>query len=164
MLKHLVIEKCQDVKSIQIHNSNIVSLRISEVENLILINVPKLTEVVVIEQICNNWSRVFSQLSCCLSQLEKFSLVTVFPQELMKDSEFPELSKLKFLRMNVGAWKDHSLMVLTSMIKACPCLERFVLQLCRMGILQTNRETEGGAECTHKYLKSDRVFWILWPY
>ncbi|KAL3522867.1 hypothetical protein ACH5RR_015701 [Cinchona calisaya] len=116
MLKHFVIERCQDVKLIQICNSNVVSLS----KNLILINVPKLTEVTVALKVYRNWSSVFSQLSCCLSWLEKFSL------KLRKVSEFPESSKLKYLRTTVGAWEDHSLVVLTSMIKACLWLEIFV--------------------------------------
>ncbi|KAL3504729.1 hypothetical protein ACH5RR_034570 [Cinchona calisaya] len=152
MLKHLQIELCPNVESIKICDSNIVSLNISVVENLILTNVPKLTKLSVLEWGLVDWSHVFSQLSCCLSQLEKFTLHTQ-PKALAEVSDFPELSQLKHLKIGADAFYDDSLMVFTSLIKACPYLQKFVLQLRWICPSKIKRRKEKGAVCSLKYLR-----------
>lgn len=56
-------------------------------------------------------------------------LVSYF-QENIKIFAFPVLPNLKQLILKVGAWNDDSLLEFTSLIKACPNLNRFVLQVC----------------------------------
>lgn len=56
-------------------------------------------------------------------------LVSYF-QENIKISAFPDLPNLKQLILKVGAWNDDSLLEFNSLIKACPNLNRFVLQVC----------------------------------
>lgn len=51
-------------------------------------------------------------------------------QENIKIFAFPVLPNLKQLILKVGAWNDDSLLEFTSLIKACPNLNRFVLQVC----------------------------------
>ncbi|KAL3504735.1 hypothetical protein ACH5RR_034576 [Cinchona calisaya] len=104
VLKHLEINMCSNIKSIKICNSNFVSLVISVVvENLILVNVPKVTEL---------------EILALKIDLENFVNVR----------DFPELSQLKHLQIDVNVWNDVSLMELTSLIKACPYLQNFVLK------------------------------------
>lgn len=45
---------------------------------------------------------------------------------------FPELPNVKQLILKVGAWNDDSLLEFTALIKACPHLYRFVLQVCAL--------------------------------
>ncbi|KAL3504730.1 hypothetical protein ACH5RR_034571 [Cinchona calisaya] len=149
MLKHLDIKMCLDVESIKICDSNIVSLEISNVENLMLMNVPKLTELLVLRW---NWSQVSSQLSCCLSQLKNLTL-NIHPKSFVNVRDFPELSQLKHLQIEVEARHDDSLMGLTSLIKACPYLQKFVLHLFWNCPSKIKRVKEKGATCSLQYLR-----------
>ncbi|KAL3504732.1 hypothetical protein ACH5RR_034573 [Cinchona calisaya] len=153
MLKHLEIKTCPNINSIKIHDSNIVSLVISVVQNLILMNVPKLTEVSVLRWRFIDWSHVFSQLSCCLSQLESLTL-TIDPKSSVNIRDFPKLSQVKHLQIEVDAHRDDSLMGLSPLIKACPYLEKFVLRLHWLDTPpKIKREMEKGAKCSLKYLR-----------
>lgn len=52
-----------------------------------------------------------------------------FLKENIKSLSFPELPKIKQLILKVGAWDDDSLLQFTSLVKACPNLRRFVMQV-----------------------------------
>lgn len=66
---------------------------------------------------------------------------------------FPEFPNLKQLILKVGAWNDDSLLEFTSLVNACPNLNRFVLQLIWMSPAKRRRKIRQAAKHTHKYLK-----------
>ncbi|XP_027090132.1 F-box/LRR-repeat protein At3g58900 isoform X4 [Coffea arabica] len=82
-------------------------------------NVPMLVNVWVSGNSRNLVRDVTSWLSCCLSKLEEKGIV----------HELPQLTNLKEFVLIASASKDHSLIGFTSLIRASPNLEKFVLKL-----------------------------------
>ncbi|KAK6135829.1 hypothetical protein DH2020_030437 [Rehmannia glutinosa] len=121
--------------------------------NLIIKDVPMLDEISIGEGYSGLENNVFGQLSCCLYQLEVLTLDIYRPEENIKIFAFPELPKLKQLILKVGAWNDDSLLEFTSLIKACPNLNRFVLQLIWMSPSKRRRKVLKAAKCSHQFLK-----------
>ncbi|PRQ55965.1 putative F-box domain, FBD domain, leucine-rich repeat domain, L domain-containing protein [Rosa chinensis] len=128
-LKYLSIERCYKIKSIEICDApKLVSLIYhgeSGGENLnsfLIRNVPLLVEVSILAE----WMESFFKAGC-LSQLEILRLYPSMRYE--KYLQFPPLANLKYLELRVIAHDQCSLLQLTSVMKACPYLHRFVLQL-----------------------------------
>ncbi|ONH95420.1 hypothetical protein PRUPE_7G069300 [Prunus persica] len=130
-LKYLVIRQCNSLESIEICDANLVSLSyVGNEISLLLRNVPLLVEVSISEDcICNNFIEVaFTQLSCCLSQLEILKLTDqIVPYK--RDHIFPILANLKHLEMIFEEDNVCGLLQLTSFFRASPCLHRLVLYL-----------------------------------
>ncbi|XP_015579332.1 uncharacterized protein LOC8258126 [Ricinus communis] len=131
-LKHLEICMCDELKSIEVCDTNLVSFSYYGDEiSLLLQNVPLLVDVFIYE---HSIKLVF--MDCILPQLSGF-----FPQlqvlrlEILQllveldHYDFPELTNLKHLEISVSLHPNDSLLVLTPLIEASPCLERFVLLL-----------------------------------
>ncbi|CAA0836605.1 Unknown protein [Striga hermonthica] len=154
MLKHLEIVFCLGIETIEISNVNLVSFSyLGPGIDLVINNVPMLDEISIGEGYSGLENNVFGQLSCCLYQLEVLTLEIYRPEENIKISAFPELPKLKKLILKVGAWNDDSLLEFTSLVKACPNLNRFVLQLIWMAPAKRRRRIRKAAKCAHKFLK-----------
>ncbi|EYU19995.1 hypothetical protein MIMGU_mgv1a027146mg, partial [Erythranthe guttata] len=108
VLKYLEIVFCLGIDTIEITNVNLVSFSyLGPTIKLIISDVPMLDEISIGEG---------------YSGLENNENIKVFA--------FPEFPNLKQLILKVGAWDDDSLLEFTSLIKACPILNRFVLQVC----------------------------------
>lgn len=167
-LKYLAIKGCT-LESIEIRDAKLVSfIYEGDATNLLLSNVPFLVEVTISVGIacnlvesyfyCRSMELPFTQLSCCLSQLEIFMLdidlavsichydVLVFfffvflldyvvPYNLFgfqvynRDYVFPVLANVKHLELTVKANYDMDLFHLTSFLKASPLLQRLVLKV-----------------------------------
>ncbi|XP_011076712.1 F-box/FBD/LRR-repeat protein At5g53840 isoform X2 [Sesamum indicum] len=154
MLKYLEIVFCLGIETIEISNVNLVSFSyLGPGINLIINNVPMLDEISIGEGYSGLENNVFGQLSCCLYQLEVLTLDIYRPEENIKIFAFPQLPKLKQLILKVGAWDDDSLLEFTSLIKACPNLNRFVLQLIWMSPSKRRRKVRQAAKCAHEFLK-----------
>lgn len=152
-LKHLDVDLCHNVKSIKICDCNLVSLGICKVEHLVLMNVPMLVELFVRAKLPEFFSRVFSQFSLFSSQLERLELKDPMVQTIVNLHDFPQLSQLKELVIYTVAWDDYSLMGVTSFIKECPNLRKFVLQLAWATPSKRNREKVKGAKCALIFLE-----------
>ncbi|XP_051138227.1 F-box/FBD/LRR-repeat protein At5g56420-like [Andrographis paniculata] len=152
-LKHLEIVFCLGINTIEISNVKLVSFTyLGPGINLVLDNVPALDEISIGEGYSGLENNVFGQLSCCLYQLEVFTLDIYRPDENLMKYVFPELPNLKQLILKVGAWNDDSLLEFTSLVKACPNLNRFVLQLIWMLPSKRRRKIRRAAGCDHKHL------------
>ncbi|KAL3653484.1 hypothetical protein CASFOL_003165 [Castilleja foliolosa] len=154
MLKYLEIVFCLGIETIEISNVNLVSFSyLGPGINLIINNVPMLDEISIGEGYSGLENNVFGQLSCCIYQLEVLTLDIYRPEDNIKIFAFPELPNLKQLILKVGAWNDESLLEFTSLIKACPNLNRFVLQLIWMAPSKRRRKIRKVDKCAHKFLK-----------
>ncbi|KAH6802306.1 hypothetical protein C2S51_033752 [Perilla frutescens var. frutescens] len=154
MLKYLEIVFCLGIDTIEISNVNLVSFSyLGPGINLIISNVPMLDEISIGEGYSGLENNVFGQLSCCLYQLEVLTLDIYRPEENIKIFAFPVLPNLKQLILKVGAWDDDSLLEFTSLIKACPNLNRFVLQLIWMSPSKRRRKMRQADKCAHENLK-----------
>ncbi|KAK9278061.1 hypothetical protein L1049_027619 [Liquidambar formosana] len=66
---------------------------------------------------------------------------------------FPELTKLKQLTLQLQVWRDDSLLRVTSLIKASPYLQRFVLKFMWGSPSRIRRKVRRAIRCPHQYLK-----------
>ncbi|KAL3630591.1 hypothetical protein CASFOL_023575 [Castilleja foliolosa] len=154
MLKCLEIVFCLGIETIEISNVNLVSFSyLGPAINLVINNVPMLDEISIGEGYSGLENNVFGQLSCCIYQLEVLTLDIYRPEDNIKLFAFPELPNLKQLILKVGAWNDDSLLEFTSLVKACPNLNRFVLQLIWMAPSKRRRKIRKADKCAYKFLK-----------
>ncbi|CAI9111558.1 OLC1v1011809C1 [Oldenlandia corymbosa var. corymbosa] len=141
-LKYLELTYCHYLKSIIVRDTCLASLKISWVCDLVLENVPMLVNVWV-----SRWMirQVIPLLSSLLSRLEVLTLL-LFNLENKEERGFhevPQLTGLKQLILTVGAYKDDSLIRITSsFVQASPNLEKFVLELHWHGVRRTERKIE----------------------
>ncbi|CAL2272511.1 unnamed protein product [Prunus armeniaca] len=148
-LKYLVIEQCSSFISIEICDTNLVSFTYVGCEiNMLLRNLPHLVEVCDFSY--KSIGDAFTQLSCCLSQLEILKLNGLLFQE--RNHVFPVLANLKQLELKFQANDCFILLQLASFIKASPYLHRLVLELYP---LCERRETrfKKASKCSHEYLR-----------
>lgn len=155
-LRHLEICYCNHAESILVCDTNIVSIVVNTGARLVLRNLPMLVEFSV------NWVRptyenffngISSLLSCCFSQLKILTLYYVNSEALVMLHEFPELTRLKEFTIIVYSWYDQSLIGFTSILKASPNLERFIIKLQGISQAKEEREFEVGAKCLLQHLK-----------
>ncbi|XP_027090523.1 uncharacterized protein [Coffea arabica] len=136
----------------------------AQAERLVLKDVPMLLDVNI-----TGWSRSYnfvrdvavSWLSSCLSKLEVltlFDLSSPSDQPHEQILELPQLSSLKQLTLLVYASKDRGLIGCTSLIKASPNLEKFVLKLqLYSDIKRSNREFKKAKNYPHQHLKVVKI-------
>ncbi|XP_027153675.1 uncharacterized protein LOC113753659 isoform X2 [Coffea eugenioides] len=131
-LKYLEVCCCLKLQSIIVSDTNLVSLTTTAAHHLVLQNVPMLVNVWVSGDSLNLVRDVTSWLSCCLSKLEVLTLRAdefQVSQEKGIVHELPQLTNLKEFVLIAFASKDDSLIGFTSLIRASPNLEKFVLKL-----------------------------------
>lgn len=146
------------IAAIEICDINLVSFSFFGTKvDLLLKNVPLLTEISIAGYISQGvYNNSFGMLSCCLSQLEFFTLRIFEVEGLDKNLVVPKFPKLKHLVLEVGAWEeDRSLLMLTSLIKASPLLQKIVLQLMWVSVKpkRSGREVRRCDKCPLQYLK-----------
>ncbi|XP_062006521.1 uncharacterized protein LOC133723647 [Rosa rugosa] len=177
-LKYLVIKYCPQEsiqkpnETIRICDTNLVSFTfIGGERDLLLTNVPFLVEVSISEYDLRTEliTLVFSQLSCCLSQLQiltlditpsvsSFFLGPGYEVYNNKNQEFPMLENLKHLVLIVEAGYPWVLHQLAFFMKASPFLERLVLKLPFPTPRfwqrpDQRRKIEKSFKCQHHFLK-----------
>ncbi|CAI9088523.1 OLC1v1022864C1 [Oldenlandia corymbosa var. corymbosa] len=136
-LKYLEIWDCVNLSSITVSEVNIVSVKVSDAQKLVLKNVPMLVNMWVSAWSTDRTSLLGrlvngSWLSPCILQLEVLTLHATHldvKQEKANNVVLPELFKLKQLTLVTEVVKDHSLIPFTSLIRASPNLEKFALKL-----------------------------------
>lgn len=154
VLKYFEIVFCFGVKSIEISDSNLESFSyLGPGITIKLSNLPMLDEISIGEGYSGFENNVFGQISCCISHLLILTLDIYRPEENIKFLSFPELPKLKQLILKVGAWDDDSLLEFTSLAKACPNLQRFVIQLIWMSPAKRRRKIRQAAKHPHEHLE-----------
>ncbi|XP_034229626.1 putative F-box/LRR-repeat protein At3g58880 [Prunus dulcis] len=127
-LKYLVGEHCLHLKSIEICDANLVSFIYKGQEiNLVLSNVPFLVEVSISAD-PTSIDLPFTQLSCCLPQLETLML-DICEVYYNQKRAFPISENLKHLELIVEADHRWALHHLTYFLKAFPCLQRLAVKL-----------------------------------
>ncbi|THG03337.1 F-box/FBD/LRR-repeat protein At5g53840-like [Camellia sinensis] len=154
-LKSLELVFCLGLEKIEICDTNLVSFTyLGPVISLYLNNVPMLKMLYIGEGDSGLKNDIFSQLLCCHSQLEFLALDMLHPERTMKLPSLPEFSNLKKLVLKIGARADDSLLQFTSlMIKACPYLDRFVLELIWKSPAKRRRKVGKAAQSPHQHLK-----------
>lgn len=159
VLKHLLIHNCVDLKSIEIRDANIVSFtyRGLDMIDLHLSNVPLLVEVSISKPTFHrhSLSLAFTQLSCCLSQIEILTL-DIKGAVYIQNHLFPTLANVKYLELTSSPEHDWDIHHLICFMKATPYLQRLSLKLAQIFKLRTPREIEmrDKADCpSHHHLK-----------
>nr|XP_028945228.1 putative F-box/FBD/LRR-repeat protein At4g13965 [Malus domestica] len=141
-LKYLDIKFCPYLQTIEICDANLLSLDYEgSAINMLVSNVPLLVEVSISmsldfavdgddgEIYFKSVEVPFTQLSCCLSQLEVLKLDTEGAM-YNRNHLFPVLTNLKHLELRVKADDRWAPCRLTSFMKASPFLQRLVLKMC----------------------------------
>ncbi|GFQ05648.1 hypothetical protein PHJA_002708900, partial [Phtheirospermum japonicum] len=134
-LKCLEIRLCHKLNLIEVRDANLVQLKYrgSRIEFL-LENVPMLVEMFIGGNVTHDLSDVVSMLSSYLPQLEIFRIsrtdnITWEESEIFYSNV--KMSNLKQLLVFVYVDGNDSLLWVTNLIRASPCLERFVLEVVR---------------------------------
>ncbi|KAJ9560662.1 hypothetical protein OSB04_005822 [Centaurea solstitialis] len=122
-LRSLEITDCERLESVEICDSNLVSLNCTWLSSVSY----RLESLEKLEKICicdykTKINHMFSQISCNIPNLQVLELTIYYSQEDMPFSTFPKLPQLKQLIVEVY---DGELPTLTSMVEACPNLQRF---------------------------------------
>ncbi|KAL3504409.1 hypothetical protein ACH5RR_034250 [Cinchona calisaya] len=132
-LKHLEICFCFNIRCLTIRDTNLVSLKISYPDTLVLKNVPMLVDVSVDGFSDEGIRGVISRLSCCLLKLEVLTLPVSSGEarelEEMLHELPPQLPKLKQLTLDVLTEEGESLLGLTDLIRGSPNLEKLVIKM-----------------------------------
>ncbi|KAI5328695.1 hypothetical protein L3X38_028092 [Prunus dulcis] len=167
-LKYLKLDECDDLKRVEISNTNLLSfIHTGTAIDLRLSNVPSLVEVAITSQnndiasLCASTAFMrlaFTQLSCCLYQLETL-MINTQEAEYNKDYTFPILPNLKHLELTVEGDYKLSFSQLSFFMKASPYLQRLALKL-RFWEHHSNegKKIKKAAKCPHHYIKVVEVF------
>ncbi|KAL3504395.1 hypothetical protein ACH5RR_034236 [Cinchona calisaya] len=131
-LKHLEICFCYNIECLTIRDADLVSLKVSCVDTLVLNNVQMLAEVYVYSYSRTGVRGVIAGLSCCLLKLEVLTLCISYDEaKQLKEMlhELPQLPKLKQLTLHILAEEDESLLGLISLIRGSSNLEKLVIKM-----------------------------------
>ncbi|VFQ81705.1 unnamed protein product [Cuscuta campestris] len=158
-LKHLELVWCCRLEHVSVSDTNIVSIGFKTCGDLELHNVPSLVRV-SFPRMYEPVESVLSRLSCCaFSQLEMLRLAVSHRLiQKMEMQEFPQLTKLKELHIYTEPEKDFSLIGLTSLLRASPNLQTFVLELSWFKPDRTIREWKEALESPLEHLKEVLVY------
>ncbi|KAL7133677.1 hypothetical protein ABFS83_12G157700 [Erythranthe nasuta] len=139
VLKHLELWYCFDLDSVKVSAPNLTSLTVNLFNELILENVPMLNELTVACGYCE-FSVEKLLLSSYISQLESLNLFLNNLEGSTVLCNFPEMPRLKKLVIDYWTHGEESLIALTSLIRASPYLQEFVLKLGWLEISRSDRE------------------------
>ncbi|EYU25320.1 hypothetical protein ABFS82_10G119500 [Erythranthe guttata] len=148
-LKHLELFGLDSVK---VSAPNLTSLSVKVYKELILDNVPMLDELTVACGYCE-FSVERLLLSSCISQLESLTLMLSNLKGSTVLCKFPEMPRLKKLVIEYWTLGEGSLIALTSLIKASPYLQEFVLKLRWLELSRSDREIGSSVRFPHEHLK-----------
>ncbi|MBA0736828.1 hypothetical protein Gogos_010318 [Gossypium gossypioides] len=131
-LTYLEITACARMKSLELDAPNLLSLKYSG-QNIEIhfIEVPNLSELFIGGMFVETCTRSYllPLVPTFASQLQKLVLEMRVDERKMKLFEYPILSQLKELELQVRARDHDSLLCLTSLINASPSLNRLSLEL-----------------------------------
>ncbi|KAH6767931.1 hypothetical protein C2S52_000078 [Perilla frutescens var. hirtella] len=147
VLKHLYIHQCSGGKTIKISAPNLIWLSSDDISgSLLLENVPKLVEAdFTFTCRSQDTAQHFAlAVNSCISQLEILT-ISLICSKVFLTSWFSRMPKLKKLVVNYYGQFEDSLLSLTCLIWASPCLEEFELKFirscrCRSGLQFSNVE------------------------
>ncbi|XP_056172624.1 uncharacterized protein LOC115677021 [Syzygium oleosum] len=159
-LKYLDIACCDNLECVEIYDMDLVSFTfVGRQIPLCLDKLPQLSEVSI-----TGFYLVL--LHVTLSQLSSLSCLQILilqfsdsPDENLHIRQLPKLTSVKLLKLRVDGEGCVSLLPLTPVIEACPCLRSFVFELTYpWEMLCTQRELERVVGPPHWYLKEAEFF------
>ncbi|KAL8042455.1 hypothetical protein ABFX02_09G051800 [Erythranthe guttata] len=158
-LKRLEIIDCQELGSIEIHDSNLVCLNYEGPRiHIVLEGVPHLVEMSLGGALTYYIQDVISLFSRQLPLLEILTIDVIEDNFSWQVSEMfcsaVKMSNLKQLVVKFRLCEDQSLLPLTNIIRASPCLQRFVLEGMWSGTIEAvEREVEKVSTSKYVHLK-----------
>ncbi|XP_059634330.1 F-box/FBD/LRR-repeat protein At1g13570-like isoform X2 [Cornus florida] len=154
-LMRLEISHCFNVESIEISAMNLMSFKYFGPKiSLPFKNVQPPIDLFIGGEYCDYLIYKFLEISSYLSQLESLELqMTSMIENSLEDAKFPILNKLKRLELIISAADDEDLLVFAPLIKACPFLSKFVVQLHWYEPLGKRRKHFEFTSWPHQYLK-----------
>ncbi|KAL7099083.1 hypothetical protein ACP275_09G059600 [Erythranthe tilingii] len=158
-LKRLEIIDCQELGSIEIRDSNLVCLNYEGPRiHIVLEDVPHLVEMSLGGALTYYIEDVISLFSRQLPLLEILTIDVSEDEFSWQESEMfcsaVKMSNLKQLVVKFGLCEDQSLLPLTNIIRASPCLQRFVLEGMWSGTIEVvEREVEKVSTSKYVHLK-----------
>uniref|UniRef100_A0A7C9E974 F-box domain-containing protein n=1 Tax=Opuntia streptacantha TaxID=393608 RepID=A0A7C9E974_OPUST len=130
-LKYLEIFYCHGLKCVSISASKLNSFEFcGRDEDIDFISVPLLNEVSFTGAYTTRLIRDFKPILGFSSQLTKLTLNINYNTEgiFARSVGFPHFRKLKQLEVTTSCESDHSLLVFTCLLEACPVLHKFKLE------------------------------------
>ncbi|KAL6142944.1 hypothetical protein ACLB2K_061219 [Fragaria x ananassa] len=160
-LKYLELLSCDGLNSIQISDTNLVSLTFSqgaEISLLLISNAPSLVEVSYKTSRSMDLPRFLTQISRC-THLEMLML-NISVMDYDSSLVFPHFANLKHLELTVEQDSERGLQYLLSFLEASPYLEKLVLKLERYVTREYYKvigNVKKMAHCPHYHLKVVKI-------
>ncbi|KAL4362800.1 hypothetical protein GQ457_04G037870 [Hibiscus cannabinus] len=159
-LKSLEISRCPNLMSLQLHATNLLTLKYfgPQIE-IPFKNVPNLTTLSIGDYLYPLPPRKFGRILTFFPQLQKLALYIGDVEGVRKRRrEFPLMSQLKQMELCVSAsdWILDSLLFLSWWMNACPSLHRFALDL-MWESPRGGRKIEKGRRIVHHSLKEVEI-------
>lgn len=133
--KRLEIELCRHIKSVEIRDVDLVYLKyIGERIDFVVANAPQLVNMHIGGWLTRHMEDVLSMFSTYLPQLEVFTLNKVGGFTWGETQLFysaVKMKNLKQLMVAIFVASDESLLPLTNLLRASPCLHSFALRASR---------------------------------
>ncbi|KAJ9539992.1 hypothetical protein OSB04_026498 [Centaurea solstitialis] len=159
-LKNLDMTSCNGLKSIEICDSNIVSfssrgypitLKFDNLQKLQKIGMSKGYSL-------KTMNDILCQIRCGVPNLQVLELDLYFLRGSIGLYSFPKLQKLEELIVKVLDWDDDALLVLSSLVEACPNLQRLTITKNMFsGPGNMNREVRQMANKPHQCLEAVEI-------
>ncbi|KAK8597572.1 hypothetical protein V6N13_094975 [Hibiscus sabdariffa] len=156
-LKYLKIIHCLCMESLEIDAANLLSFKYSGPKIKIpSMNVPNIVELLIDGTCFKSLTRSMVEMSTAFTRLEKLAFRVIFVERWMNKCEYPMLSNLKQLELDLYASDDESLLFLSSLINACPSLNKLSLEFCWLEV-HVKREMKKARKCPHHSLKVVKI-------
>ncbi|KAH6808280.1 hypothetical protein C2S51_029388 [Perilla frutescens var. frutescens] len=146
LFKRLEIHLCHNIKSVEIRSVDLVYFKyIGSRIDLRLENVPRLVNIHIGGVLTHRMGDVLSMLSSYLPQLEVFTLDKFLPFSWKETEMFysaVKMRNLKQLMVSIDVRYNDSLMPLTNLLHASPCLQSFLVKANRTSPEFVERKVE----------------------